>query len=227
MKMRIKNIAVMTACIIFASISQTLSLKADIGVCACWDSVSMNIYERFGIKVGTVSIIINCSLVAVQLLIQRKEFRIVKMLQVPLAVLSGVIVNIMYYNVFTFEVGSYAFRVILLLLSYTGLAVFVGAMTTLDIISMPLESLCYAVEKKYGIPFSRLRMTADVICITASLAMSLVFGLSLKIREGTVMGFLLLGPLMGFCMKIEKKLFSGNILRSSAAVDREKAAEKI
>jgi uncharacterized protein len=209
--MKIKNIAVLIVCIIFVAISQSLSLKANIGVCACWDSVSMNIYEQFGIKVGTVSIIINCSLVAVQFLLQRKEFRPIKIMQVPLAILSGVIVNIMYYNVLTFEADSYAFRVVLLLLSYIGLAIFVGAMTALDIITMPLESLCYAIEKKYGIAFSKLRMAADFICIAASLAMSLVFGLSLKVREGTIIGFFLLGPLMGLCMKFERKLFSGSI----------------
>ncbi len=215
--MKIKNIAVLIVCIIFVSISQSLSLKANIGVCACWDSVSMNIYEQFGIKVGTVSIIINCSLVAVQFLMQRKEFRLIKIMQVPLAILSGVIVNIMYYNVLTFEADSYVFRVVLLLLSYIGLAIFVGAMTALDIITMPLESLCYAIEKKYGIAFSKLRMAADFICIAASLAMSLVFGLSLKVREGTIIGFFLLGPLMGLCMKLERKLFSGSIFSVDSA----------
>ncbi len=215
--MKIKNIAVLIVCIIFVSISQSLSLKANIGVCACWDSVSMNIYEQFGIKVGTVSIIINCSLVAVQFLMQRKEFRLIKIMQVPLAILSGVIVNIMYYNVLTFEADSYVFRVVLLLLSYIGLAIFVGAMTALDIITMPLESLCYAIEKKYGIAFSKLRMATDFICIAASLAMSLVFGLSLKVREGTIIGFFLLGPLMGLCMKLERKLFSGSIFSVDSA----------
>ncbi len=215
--MKIKNIAVLIVCIIFVSISQSLSLKANIGVCACWDSVSMNIYEQFGIKVGTVSIIINCSLVAVQFLMQRKEFRLIKIMQVPLAILSGVIVNIMYYNVLTFEADSYVFRVVLLLLSYIGLAIFVGAMTALDIITMPLESLCYAIEKKYGIAFSKLRMAADFICIAASLAMSLAFGLSLKVREGTIIGFFLLGPLMGLCMKFERKLFSGSIFSVDSA----------
>ncbi len=112
----------------------------------------------------------------------------------------------MYYNVFTFDVNSYAFSVVLLILSYIGIAVFIGAMTLLDIITMPLEAVCYAIEQKYGIPFSKLRMSADVICIAASLAMSFAFGLSLKVREGTVTGFLLIGPLMGLAMKFEKRL---------------------
>lgn len=206
--MKIKNIVILVVCIVMTSVAQTLSLKADIGVCACWDAVSLNVYEKFGIKVGTVSIMINCLLILVQFIIQRKDFRPVKLLQVPLAVLSGSIVNIIYYNVFTFDVDSYAFSVVLLILSYIGLAVFVGAMTLLDVITMPLEAVCYAIEQKYGIAFSKLRMSADVICIAASLAMSFVFGLSLKVREGTVIGFFLIGPLMGLAMKLEKRLLS-------------------
>lgn len=161
-------------------------------------------YEKFGIKVGTVSIIINFLLIFVQFIIQKRDFRSVKLLQVPLAVLSGSIVNIMYYAVFTFDVNPYAFSVVLLILSYAGLAVFVGAMPLLDIITMPLEAVCYAIEQKYGISFSKLRMSADVVYIAVSLAMSFAFGLSLKVREGTVIGFFLIGPLMGLTMKLEK-----------------------
>lgn len=204
--MKIKNVIILVICIIMTAVVQTLSLKANIGVCACWDAVSLNVYEKFGIKVGTVAIIINFVIIFVQFMIQKKDFRPVKLLQVPLAILSGSIVNIMYYNVFTFEVNSYAFSVVLLILSYVGLAVFVGAMTLLDIITMPLEAVCYAIEQKYGIAFSKLRMSADVICIAASLAMSFAFGLSLKVREGTVIGFFLIGPLMGLAMKLERKL---------------------
>lgn len=204
--MNIKKFIILVICVIFVAVSQTLSLKANIGVSACWDSVSLNVYELLGIKVGTVSIILNCLFIFIQFMIQKKDFRLIKLLQVPLVILSGSIVNLMYYEIFTFEVNSYAFRIVLLLLSFIGLAVFVGAMTILDIITMPLEAVCYAIENKYGISFSKLRMSADVICITVSLILSFVFNLSLKVREGTVIGFFLVGPLMGLFMKLEKKL---------------------
>lgn len=201
-----KGLLVMFFVVMIATF-QTLSLKANVGVCACWDAVSMNIYELFGIKVGTVSIILNCSCVLIQFLLLRKDFSLLKLLQVPLALLSGTVVNLMYYKVFTFDIHSYIARIFLLILSYGGLAIFVGALTIMDIITMPPEAVCYTINKKYGVPFSRLRTSIDILCITVSLALSLFFDLSLKIREGTLIGLFLLGPLMGKCMKAEKKWF--------------------
>ena len=58
--------------------SQTLALKANIGVCACWDAVGLNVYEICGLKVGTLSMILHILCVLVQLAIQRREFQVRK-----------------------------------------------------------------------------------------------------------------------------------------------------
>ena len=58
-KKTIKKYILVTIFIIMMAVSQTLSLKADIGVCACWDSISLNVYQLTGFKVGTFSIVGN------------------------------------------------------------------------------------------------------------------------------------------------------------------------
>ena len=72
MKKKVVKYSLLALLIILAAFSQTLSMKADIGVCACWDSVSMNVYQITGIKVGTLSIVGNLACVAIQLLILKK-----------------------------------------------------------------------------------------------------------------------------------------------------------
>lgn len=195
-----------------AAVSQALCLKANIGVMACWDSVSMNLYELTSIKVGTIGIMFNCLCILGEFLLLRKAFSPIKLLQIPLAMLSGIVVNIMYYNILTFEVTSYAMSLLLLVISFMGLAVFVGGMTMMNLITMPLEALCYSIEQRHGISFAKLRTGTDVVCISLSLILSFVFGLSLKIREGTIIGLFLVGPLMGLCIKLERKLLH-NVLR--------------
>lgn len=202
----IKKYTVLTVLIVLAAASQTLSMKANIGVCACWDALTLNIYQLCGMKVGTVSILINFVLVIIQILIMKKEFPPVKFLQIPLAIIYGTVTNFMYYNVLTFEVNSYAVKMTLLLMSYAGLAIFIGGMTIMDIITTPLEGTCYIINQRYHISFSKLRMAADIGCIALSIAMSLTFDLTLKVREGTLIGMIILGPLMGYCMKKERKL---------------------
>lgn len=199
-----KKYGILAILIILAATSQTLGLKADIGVGACWDAVSLNIYQLTGLKVGTFSMAANLLCVAVQILILKKDFPPIKFLQIPVAVIYGIVINFVYYHILTFELESYWIRMIFWLLSNVGLAVFIGAITVMDVITIPVEGTCYTIEKKFGVGFSKCRFSIDAICIIVSLALSAVFGLSLKIREGTVLGMLMLAPLMGWCMKWEK-----------------------
>lgn len=212
-KITLKHIGVICICIIFVAISQSLSLKANIGVAACWDSVSLNVYELTGLKVGTFAILANSTFVLIQLILLGKKFSWIKFLQVPLCILSGAVTNIMYYHVLTFDISSYWMRVVFMLLACLGLSIFVGLMTILDVVTMPVEAVLYVLENKFGISFAKSRMGIDVICMAASLALSLIFGLTFKVREGTVIGFLVIGPLMNLMMKLEKKIpFINNMI---------------
>ena len=207
MKKKVVKYSLLALLIILAAFSQTLSMKADIGVCACWDSVSMNVYQITGIKVGTFSIVGNLACVAIQLLILKKEFPPVKFLQIPVAILFGIVTNCSILSCTGFLRYTATFvRMLLWALSYIGLALFIGALTIMDIITMPVEGTCYIISSRYGIDFAKLRLSADAACIIISLALTFAFGLTLKIREGTIAGMLVLGPLMGWCMKWEKKV---------------------
>lgn len=201
----LKQYAILAILIICASFSQTLSLKADIGVCACWDSVSLNLSQLTGIKVGTYSVIGNLIAVGIQKIVLKDKFPFVKYLQIPVAVLFGIVINFVYYHVLTFEIHSYYVRVILWLLSNIGLAIFIGAITLMNKITMPVEGTCYILSNHYHMDFAKLRIGVDVVCIVTSILLSIVFGLSLKIREGTVLGMIILGPMMSKCMKFEKR----------------------
>ena len=198
---QIKRYLFLILLIVLSASFQTLGMKADIGVCALWDSVSLNVYELTGLKVGTFTIIANCILVLLQLIILRKNFHPRRLLQVPAAICFGLVTNFVYYRILVFDLGSYPVRLMCYMISCVGLALWAGGHTYLNLVQMPPEGFCYVVNKKYGISFSKLRMLQDFTCIIISLLLSLLFGLSLKVREGTVIGMLLLGPIMGFFME--------------------------
>lgn len=175
--------------------AQTLALKANIGVCACWDAVGLNVYEVFGLKVGTFSMIMHIACVLVQFLVQRKEFNVWKILQVPYVVVFGMFLNFFYYDVMTFELDSYAMKLLFVILAYAGLALFLGPLLLLNLVNMPSEAMCIVISGKYEKDYAKVRVSLDALCILASVVLSLVGGVSLKVREGTVIGMLMLGPL--------------------------------
>ena len=133
--------------------------------------------------------------VLVQLLIQRKEFDVWKVLQVPYVVVFGTFLNFFYYDVMTFELNGYAIKVLFVILAYVGLALFLGPLLLLNLVNMPSEAMCIVISGKYEKDYAKVRVSLDALCILASVVLSLVGGVSLKVREGTVIGMLMLGPL--------------------------------
>lgn len=182
--------------------SQTLALKASIGVCACWDALALNIYDLFGMKVGTFGIIMNILCVLGQFLIQRKNFQVHKVLQIPYVVVFGLLVNFFNYDVLTFEVNSYLVRVLLVVAAYLGLALFLGPLLLLNLVAMPSEALCSIISGEYEIDYAKVRVALDIGVMVLSVLLSAGAGVSLKVREGTVIGMLMLGPLEKVSMKI-------------------------
>lgn len=197
----VRRCLTMIAFIVLTAFFQSLCMTANIGVCACWDSVSLNVYELTGFKVGDFSIVMNCVLVSVQLLILRKRFPKIKLLQVPAAVLFGVMVNFFYYQILDFELPSYAMRVLFWGISMVGLGVCCAVLNVIDLIAMPPEVTSSTISKEFHLSYGKLRVGVDAGCIAVSLALTLFFGLSFKFREGTVGGMLILGPLTGVLMK--------------------------
>ena len=198
----IKKYILVTFFVVMMAVSQTLCMKADIGLCACWDSVSLNVWQITGLKAGTFSIIGNLICIVIQILMLRKDFHPIRLLQIPVAIIFGVVVN---FQVLLFDLHSYPVRVLFWAVSYLGLAVFIGGLNLLGAVQIPVESTYYTASSKFGIDFAKLHITCDALLIITSITFSLLFGLSFKVREGTIGGMLVLGPLTKWCMGWEKK----------------------
>lgn len=205
MKKQVFRYLLTFAAMAMAAISQTFALKADIGVTPCWDSLAMNVSQITGIKVGTFTMVMGILMIALQFTMLGKGFRPLRLLQFPGVFLYGAIMNLFYYRIMTFEVSHYAFRILLLGLSVVGMAFFLGITTYLDMIPTPTEAMVKVLADKTGVGFGKLRWAVDIICVAISLSLSFLFHLSIKVREGTVIGMLFLGPLMGWFMGKEKK----------------------
>lgn len=182
--------------VVLVSVGVSFCIKAGIGVSAV-DAVNSSISELTAIKIGTVSVLVNVSFVFVQIFIQKKEFRLFQLMQIPLSLLIGEVVNLMIYTVLPLIVlEEYYMNLLLLILGNIIAALGVGLCTALDFVSFPLESLCIVISKNTGISFGKIRQSADIIIIGVSVALTVLFNGSLFIREGTIIGAVVFAPLM-------------------------------
>ncbi len=176
----------------------TFMLKASVGVGA-FDAATQSLSVMSGIRIGTIAMVLNLSFVLGQLVILKKGFGFSRFLQIPLSILIGMLVNFFYYDLFaSIQFNNYAVAMLVYLLALVLASFSVSMVMTLDLVTFPIESFCLALTKKVPMKFAVIRQVADVLFVGVSLALTFMFGLAPAVREGTVIGMLLFGPLMGF-----------------------------
>lgn len=181
------------------------TLKANVGVGA-WDALAKSTSDLTGLEVGTAGIIFNSCCVLGQILILRKEFRLIQLLQIPLSILLGVVINFVLYQLLVFPFDSFIGGIIMYLCASTVCAFGVSIVMLLDEVTFALEGFCMAITKIVPIKFSISRQAADVLSIVVIVMMKFVFHLPWSIGVGTILGMLTFGPTLGIFMKIFKPI---------------------
>lgn len=187
--------------ILLVSFGASLAMKSAIGVGA-WDSVSQTVSLITGIKVGTFSMILNSSCVAGQWLLLGKKFKIKRLLQVGVAILLGMGVNWVYYNLMgSIAFGSYPIQLMSFVVGMLIISFGVAMILTINYTAFPLEALCLVISDRTGWNFGKLRQGVDFGSIVVSLSLTLLFSSIFTVREGTVIGMLIFGPSLEYFMK--------------------------
>lgn len=200
----IKQILFMALGVTITGIGASLSVKAAVGIGA-WDALSLSVSTVIGMKIGTFSMIMNISCVVIQLVMLGKKFKPLMFLQVFVAILLGYVVNFMIYEVLAGVVIEPYYLNMLLYLTGILIIIFgVANIMSINFISFPLEGACTVISERYHINFGKVRQWADILSVLIALAVSFVFSTDLTVREGTIIGMFLFGPLLHQFMLILK-----------------------
>ena len=182
-----------------------LTMKADIGL-GSWDALTMSLAMISGIRVGTIGMTLNISCALLQIILMKRDYKPILLLQLVYSWLLGLTVNLFYYDIFaSLTFSSYIMRLLALLAGTVILAFAVGLTMSSGMVGYPLEGSCLQVGKKINRPFAKVRQDVDFICIFIILILYFFFDGPLSIREGTVIFAVLFGPLMGWNMKYMAK----------------------
>lgn len=201
MKKVINKSIIVAISMVITAIGVSLGMKAAVGVGA-WDALSQSISTVLNIKVGTFSMILNISCVLIQLILLKKEFKINHVIQIFVSVLIGVVVNFMFYEVLSkFTIDSYFISMLLFTLSILICAVSVSVIMAINFVSFPLESCCMVIAKKTNKNFGFIRQAVDIIAVVIAIGIAVIFNNNITVREGTIIGMILFGPMLNIFMK--------------------------
>lgn len=181
------------------------TVKANVGIGA-WDALAKSTSDIVGIEVGTAGMIFNCCCVLGQIIVLRKEFRPIQLLQIPLSVVLGAVINIVYYHLLVFPFDSFIGGIIIYTLATEVCAFGVSIVMLLDEVTFALEGFCMALTKILPFKFSSIRQSVDVITIIVICIITFIYHISLSIGVGTIIGMLVFGPSLGIFMKVFKPI---------------------
>ena len=147
MKKRLNTYIFYVLGLIIAALGNTLMIKAALGQ-APFNAMNYNISMVTGLKIGDIGILFNIFFMALQILILRRDFQWLQLLQLVPGFISGKFLNLFMYDLpVTAAIlpGSYPAALLVFLCGQCVSALGISLVTSADVIAFPCESLCTAV----------------------------------------------------------------------------------
>lgn len=188
----------------FVALGISFSVKAGLGI----SPVSSFAYVMAEIlpqlSLGTWLFFWNVTLVVLQIVILRKRFNIINLLQIPLSVFFG------FFTDFTKELiradivpDIYPQQLIYTLLGVISIAVGVSLALIADVILNPGEGFVKAISDVSGKKFGNIKIAVDVSFVIISAVISLIFLKKIVgVREGTLIAAVGIGLVVKVLMKV-------------------------
>lgn len=155
-------------------------------------------------SLGIWLIIWNCVLILGQILILRKKFKPIQLLQIPLSFLFGYFTDFGLWLVGFIPVESYIMRLVMVFIGIVILGFGVSRSVSANVIMNSGEAFVKAISDTTNKNFGNVKIAFDVSCVVLALILSLLFFdfTIVGTREGTIISALC----TGLVVKLFRKL---------------------
>lgn len=181
-----------------------------------------------GLPLSGCVIAVFCVYVLLQILILRREFRVIQLIQLAFSALFGYFVDLAMVMVADFSIPTYAGKLLMLVISMVLIALGVLLYIGMDLIPMAMEGLSLAVTKRFGIPFQNTKIMIDCMVVGSAVAISLICTHRLVgVREGTILSAIFVGKLIAVFRRFLDpalcRIVSGAAMESDGRTSKEEA----
>lgn len=190
-----------------------LSVNSNLGVSPV-NSLPYVVSRIVNVQMGTCVTVIFCFYILLQILLLRKDFHPVNLLQIVFSTIFGYFVDFAKMLVGDFAIPTYFGQLTMLFGSIVLIALGVLLYMDVELVPMPMEGLSSCVAKKLGKPFPTMKSVIDCLVVAIGMILSFLFLGALEgIREGTVITAVVVGRLIAILRKpispIVKKICFG------------------
>lgn len=180
------------------TIGIALSVKSNLGVSPV-SSIPYTMTCVWGIEMGKATILFHIILVLIQILLLRKKFKPVQLLQIVIGVVFGYFTTFCNYMVsFLPTPENLGIRIIMLLASTVFVAFGIFLYLPADLIPLAGEGCMQAVSSVTHIEFSKVKIGFDctMVLVSAITCLTVLHNLG-SVGAGTIIAAILVGTLVG------------------------------
>ncbi|MGL5378355.1 YczE/YyaS/YitT family protein [Clostridium sp.] len=202
--------------IFFLSLGSVLAIKSNLGVSSV-SALALNLSLITSFNIGTLSTCVFTVYVILQIIILKKDFKLIQLTQILVAILFGRLVDILNVSI-NFNIENIWARIILLIVALFITSFGILCTITVNIIPMPPEGLIKVISSKTGIEFGKIKVYFDCTVVGIALIVTLISGIGLGgIGLGTFLSMILVGKILSYMNiyirdGIERIIFDSNKL---------------
>lgn len=216
-----KRYILLVAGLFFSALGVAVTKSGELGVSPISSVANVLSCKFTAFSLGTWLIIWNCVLIVGQIVILRKKFKPVQLLQIPLSFLFGYFTDFGTWCVSFVPVNNYPARIIAVLVGTVILGFGISLSVMANVIMNSGEAFVKAVSDSAHKNFGNVKIIFDISCVIVAIVLSLVF-FDFKIigtREGTVIAACCTGmvvKLFSKCLQNPVSCFlSGNVSKKA------------
>ncbi|WP_244963565.1 cytidylate kinase family protein [Oceanidesulfovibrio marinus] len=192
----LKRIVVFVVALFVMAVGVALSVKANLGVSPI--SCIPYVYSlKIKYTLGELTIAMNTVFIVAQILILRKNYSLLQLVQLPAIIVFGFCIDLALFLLSSVEAPTYALQVFWCLLSCVTIAFGVFLAVKARITYLPGDGLALVIADAFKKEFGKLKVCFDSSMVVIGVVSSFVLlGKLAGIREGTIAAALLVGYLV-------------------------------
>ena len=194
------RIAIYICGIFLLALGGVLAIKSNLGASPV-SSLPLSISKVSSISLGTAAAILFTIYVGMQIILLKRDFKMIQLLQIVFAILFGQIMN--FFNlIININVDSFYIRIFICILSFFITSLGIVFTITADIVPVAPDGLSQAISKKARIDFGKAKIYFDCVIVILSGSILLFNGKGLDgLGIGTILSALLVGRIVAYINK--------------------------
>lgn len=218
----IERYGILVIALEFMTMGIIFTVHADLGI----TPISCPVYVLslgYTPTLGEFTIAMHVLFVIIQIILLRSKFEYIQLLQIPLGIIFGILIDINNYIMGNYYPSTYLGKLIFILLGSISCAIGVSIEVTVKTVLIAGEGLLLAIITVFSLPLGKTKIVFDTTLVLISIIISFHLFREIKgVREGTLLAAFLVGFFAGYTTPVIGPFLLNILYRNSP----EKKGEK-